>query len=215
MTNPTRWRKKPVVIDAIRNEGEWAPVLAWLDSNGYTVPFLGRPAVTRNQDGSLSIETLEGTMRADVGDWVIRGVQGEFYPCKDGIFAATYEPAVEPLTSGRAAYEAYAAAMPHLDCAPWDEITDELRGAMDAAAHAGTMAYMPEDWTTMLLQRDEARAEIGDLRSLIAEILAQFGAEHGAVPGRMEAGDCYRARIGRGLMLAWRERAAITEDGDA
>ena len=40
----------------------------------------------------VSIRTLEGTMRADEGDWIIKGVQGEFYPCKPDIFAATYEP---------------------------------------------------------------------------------------------------------------------------
>ena len=88
----SQFRKKPVVIEAVRNNGEWAPILAWLDRAGYTVPFLGKPAVTRNRDGSLSIETLEGTMRADVGDWIIKGVKGEFYPCKPDIFEATYEP---------------------------------------------------------------------------------------------------------------------------
>lgn len=40
----------------------------------------------------LLIETLEGTHRANPGDWIIRGVKGEFYPCKPDIFAATYEP---------------------------------------------------------------------------------------------------------------------------
>lgn len=39
----------------------------------------------------LVIRTLEGEMRADPGDWIIRGVQGEFYPCKPDIFAETYE----------------------------------------------------------------------------------------------------------------------------
>src|ERR1700677_1548981 len=90
---PARWREKPVTVDAFRNEGTWAPVLAWLDRTGYTVPFLGKPAITRNRDGSLSIETLEGAMRADVGDWIIKGVQGEYYPCKPDIFAATDEAA--------------------------------------------------------------------------------------------------------------------------
>ena len=41
---------------------------------------------------SLDIETLEGTMRADAGDWIIRGVEGELYPCKPSIFDQTYEP---------------------------------------------------------------------------------------------------------------------------
>ncbi|MDN6798136.1 MAG: hypothetical protein L0L50_02335 [Propionibacterium sp.] len=44
-------------------------------------------------DGSLIIRTLEGDMRVAPGDYVIRGVRGEFYPCKPDIFAATYEPA--------------------------------------------------------------------------------------------------------------------------
>lgn len=43
------------------------------------------------------IFTLEGQMRADIGDWVIRGIQGEFYPCKPDIFDATYEPVLEQL----------------------------------------------------------------------------------------------------------------------
>ena len=45
-----------------------------------------------------TIETLEGTMRADIGDYVIRGVAGELYACKPAIFAATYEPADEEPT---------------------------------------------------------------------------------------------------------------------
>ncbi len=44
-------------------------------------------------DGRIAvIETLEGTMRAEIGDWIIRGVKGELYPCKPDIFTATYEP---------------------------------------------------------------------------------------------------------------------------
>ena len=45
------------------------------------------------------IRTLEGTMRADMGDWIITGVNGERYPCKPDIFAATYEPVEEPVTA--------------------------------------------------------------------------------------------------------------------
>ena len=44
----------------------------------------------------MEIQTLEGTMRADPGDWIITGVKGEQYPCKPDIFAATYEPAEIP-----------------------------------------------------------------------------------------------------------------------
>ena len=43
-------------------------------------------------NGGVNIHTLEGVMRADPGDWIIKGIKGEFYPCKPDIFAATYEP---------------------------------------------------------------------------------------------------------------------------
>lgn len=89
-----RYRKKPVVIHAVLNDGEWAPILAWLDGlagGRMAVPFGARPAITRNDDGTLNIDTAEGRMRADVGDFVICGVQGELYPCKPDIFEATYE----------------------------------------------------------------------------------------------------------------------------
>jgi hypothetical protein len=46
-------------------------------------------------DKEISIETLEGTMKANKGDWIIKGVNGEIYPCKPDIFEKTYEPAVE------------------------------------------------------------------------------------------------------------------------
>lgn len=91
-----KFRKKPVVIEAVLNDGTWAPIIAWLDSlNRVVVPFGSVPPIRRNSDGTLDIDTLEGTMRADVGDWIIEGVQGEFYPCKPEIFAKTYEPAGE------------------------------------------------------------------------------------------------------------------------
>ena len=48
-------------------------------------------AVTETINGAVYIETLEGVMRADPGDWIIQGVKGEVYPCKPDIFTATYE----------------------------------------------------------------------------------------------------------------------------
>ena len=99
------FRKKPVVIEAMRNDGTWPPVIDWLDTlagGEIHIPFGHRPAITRNADGSLNIETLEGAMRANVGDYVICGVKGEFYPCKPDIFEATYEPSdnLEENTNG-------------------------------------------------------------------------------------------------------------------
>lgn len=91
-----RYRKKPVVIEAIRNTGAWRHIMVWLNSlndGPMGIPLDYKPTILRNKDGSLVIRTLEGDMRAEVGDYVICGVRGEFYPCKPDIFKATYEPA--------------------------------------------------------------------------------------------------------------------------
>lgn len=78
-----RFRKKPVVIEAMHftDASAGSLIAQWCGGSNAASPH------------AVDIVTLEGTMRADLGDWIIRGVQGEFYPCKPGIFAATYEPA--------------------------------------------------------------------------------------------------------------------------
>lgn len=117
------YRKKPVEIQAMRligNGGETARVTDWMEANLY--PFLvgdyTQPDTLRYHDqitaddsrpdkgiyidpanGNLMIRTLEGDMRAEYGDWIIRGVQGEFYPCKPDIFERTYEPVETPALS--------------------------------------------------------------------------------------------------------------------
>ena len=94
-TNTMKFRKKPVVIDAI----QWLPdddvaanrALGWLDAYGAKILPV--------RHGELEIFTLEdgddGRAKhvASPGDWIIRGVKGEFYACKPDIFEATYEPA--------------------------------------------------------------------------------------------------------------------------
>lgn len=82
---PISWRKKPVVIEAMQYGPYSAPSVAlhlFLDGSG-----------ARLTDEGIVIPTLEGDHLARVGDWIIKGVQGEFYPCKPDIFAATYERA--------------------------------------------------------------------------------------------------------------------------
>jgi hypothetical protein len=91
-----QFRKKPVVIEAIQNEGDWLPIVKWLEAaspNGMVFQPGQHPPITRNEDGSLNVHTAEGVMLGGLGDWIIRGIQGELYPCKPDIFAATYEPA--------------------------------------------------------------------------------------------------------------------------
>jgi hypothetical protein len=79
-----RFRKKPVVIDAVQWTGDI------LDAEKVTEFANGDPVGF--QGDSLTIYTLEGAMTASPGDWLIRGVKGELYPCKPDIFEATYEP---------------------------------------------------------------------------------------------------------------------------
>lgn len=81
----SKFRKKPVVIEAMQFTDESKnQVFNWITCTRY-------PSWDANGDPTLTIQTLEGDMIASLGDWVIKGVRGEFYPCKPGIFAATYE----------------------------------------------------------------------------------------------------------------------------
>lgn len=97
---PVRARKKPVEIEAMRFLAytEGLPPAPWNDEQGGCLwVWLTENEVdfemNQTPDGPayLNIRTLEGNMRADVGDWIIKGVAGEFYPCKPDIFAATYD----------------------------------------------------------------------------------------------------------------------------
>ena len=88
----TKYRKKPVVIEAFQvahgvSDAESMPVWA---AEAYRA---GKLKVHRHDRACFEIETLEGTIVANPGDWIIQGVKGELYPCKPDIFAATYEAA--------------------------------------------------------------------------------------------------------------------------
>ena len=82
----TKYRKKPVVIDAIQFN-DTAQCLAELSE------FVGEKIKVsyKHPVPCLVIETLEGDMKASPGDYIIKGVNGEFYPCKPDIFDKTYE----------------------------------------------------------------------------------------------------------------------------
>ena len=95
----TKFRKKPIVIEAFQmtertftNRDDWPEwlCLAWMKSLGQ------EGAVYMGVNDFVNIVTLEGTHKVSWGDWIIRGVKGELYPCKPDIFAATYEPAESP-----------------------------------------------------------------------------------------------------------------------
>jgi hypothetical protein len=84
-----KYRKKPIVIEAIQFTG-WNQdeVLA------FAIPDLSKEACRAAKTMKLPvvIETLEGNMTATPGDWIIRGIKGECYPCAPDVFALTYEP---------------------------------------------------------------------------------------------------------------------------
>lgn len=85
---PKFYRKKPVVIEAaLLKSTNITRVAEWCSAE-----IVLLEDVSKEQ---LKINTLEGVMRANIGDYIIKGVKGEFYPCKPDIFAATYEAADE------------------------------------------------------------------------------------------------------------------------
>ncbi len=86
-----QYRKKPVVIEAIQFHGpDINGVAQMLAFDDWMVANQGDRVCLYRGD-KLIIPTLEGEMEASPGDWIIRGVQGEIYPCKPDIFQATYE----------------------------------------------------------------------------------------------------------------------------
>ena len=77
-----KFRKKPVIIEAVQ----------WMGQNsGEIQKFTGRDNSFISQEGKMMIKTLEGSLTATKNDWIIKGIRGEFYPCKPDIFEATYE----------------------------------------------------------------------------------------------------------------------------
>ena len=94
-TEALRFTKKPVTIEAIQWTGKnLREVIAFTDGH----PDNWEAYADLVARDGLKIYTLEGKMLANVGDWIIRGVKGEYYPCKPDIFEATYSPEVAPRT---------------------------------------------------------------------------------------------------------------------
>ena len=80
-----KFRKKPVVIEALQWTG-------W-DEDFERIKIFVKPRnAFKGPIGELIIETFEGNHRANEGDWIIKGIKGECYPCKPDIFEQTYEP---------------------------------------------------------------------------------------------------------------------------
>ena len=102
-----KYRKKPVIIEAIQWDGK-----NLVDVSAFLCKRTRKAALKEINSSDISckkwddyesivieegltIDTLEGRMRADIGDYIIKGVNGEFYPCKPDIFDKTYEEVIE------------------------------------------------------------------------------------------------------------------------
>lgn len=89
-TIPTRFRSRPVVVEAIRYhpgpDGNCEEVAAFM---GESIEHVDEDC---DPDTEWVIQTIEGEVIASPGDWIIRGVGGDFYPCRPDIFEATYDP---------------------------------------------------------------------------------------------------------------------------
>lgn len=85
-----KYRKKPVIIEAIQfldNADRIIEIQEFMQIDPLRVNYADK------DNPFIPIETLEGTMKASVGDYIIKGVNGEFYPCKPDIFEKTYQKA--------------------------------------------------------------------------------------------------------------------------
>lgn len=82
-----KFKKKPVVINAIQYTGDNFNFIRQFVGSSMSIHQLG--------DNTIAINTLEGVMNALPGDFIIKGIKGEFYPCKPDIFEKTYEKVEE------------------------------------------------------------------------------------------------------------------------
>ena len=87
-----KFRKRPVVIEAMRFEHPDGPAIEkWSGGRCVLSPVL-EPTPTNPTGEYLQIHTLEGIMTATYGDWIVRGIAGEYYPVRESIFLDTYDP---------------------------------------------------------------------------------------------------------------------------
>lgn len=91
----SKFRKKPVVIEAVQFTFDMAMGSVALPAGVELGRRYSHPGRNELYGHTHYIQTLEGRMTVEIGDWIITGVKGEHYPCKPDIFEATYEPAEE------------------------------------------------------------------------------------------------------------------------
>lgn len=95
----TKFRKKPVEIEAYQFDGTYecadAIVRCFKPNHKLGCEIIPESDAGLDFTGNLLVVTTEGVMKASKADWIIKGIKGEYYPCKPDVFDATYEPAAE------------------------------------------------------------------------------------------------------------------------
>lgn len=162
----SQFRKKPVVIEAKQASGtpeSNREIIDWTRGSA-TPAFLDDHP---DHDGlRLNINTLEGAMWVTPGDWIIKGVKGEFYPCKPDIFAATYEPSPAAPDAG---------LLPHQQ-----RVVAEKADLDERAVKLHAFILDNPTFLTLPIQerhRLELQAELmGKLSEVLSQRIADFGA---------------------------------------
>lgn len=92
MSPNKKYRKKPVIIEAIQWDGKnFDAIMSFMNKDhGHKLNYENAEEYSL-KTGKIPIRTVEGTINASSGDWIIKGIKGEFYPCKPDIFEQTYE----------------------------------------------------------------------------------------------------------------------------
>jgi hypothetical protein len=90
-----KYRKKPVIIEAMQIKNDYESIVnavEFVEKIGMETSIIGTNVTVKaiKENGGLGIETLEGNMKASFGDYIIKGIKGEFYPVKSDIFKETY-----------------------------------------------------------------------------------------------------------------------------
>lgn len=174
---PGKYRKKPVVIEAALFDGKivgvpdgrggvipstcptWFPAV--VKNVAYGEGVLCKPGETIFVDDHLHVGTLEGTMVVSPGDWVIRGVKGEIYPCKPDIFTATYE-AADALEAAPAVPDGWKLVPIEPTTGMFRALTSWVKGneALDVIMGKWLLGRFREDYLAMLAAAPEAPGHV-------------------------------------------------------
>jgi len=91
------YRKKPIEVEAVQNDGQWSTIMEWIEGmvypeQGLLIPFGTRPRITRNKNGTLNIVTVDGNeVVCPVGAYVVIDSKGFPYPCDAEVFENAHE----------------------------------------------------------------------------------------------------------------------------